>query len=137
MSDRVFLDTVGLVAVLNKDDEYHLQAKDVFASFGRNQRSVVTTDFVLGEVGNLLARTKLREDVLWLINELNENEATEVVYVDKRLFLEGAKLYDARGDKAWGLVDCVSFSVMESGMIGEAFTADRHFQQAGYVCLLK
>ncbi len=137
MKDRVFLDTVGLVAVLNKDDQYHLEATEVFASLGREQRGVVTTDFVLGEVGNLLARTKLRDDVLWLVNELNQDDAAEVVYVGKELFLAGANLYQERSDKAWGLVDCISFSVMKRLGIAEAFTADRHFHQAGFICLLK
>ena len=137
MTGRVFLDTVGLVALLNKDDEYHLKAAEVFATLGREQRAVVTTDLVLSEVGNLLARTKLRGEVLWLINELNQDEAAEVVYVDKELFLVGAKLYQERSDKVWGLVDCISFSVIQSLAIVDAFTADRHFQQAGYSCLLK
>jgi uncharacterized protein len=137
MKDRVFLDTVGLVGVLNKDDEYHLQAIEVFATIGGEQRGVVTTDFVLGEVGNLLARTKLRDEVLWRVNELNQGDAAEVVYVEKELFVWGAKLYQERSDKAWGLVDCVSFSVMDRLGIVDAFTADHHFQQAGYNCLLK
>jgi hypothetical protein len=37
----------------------------------------------------------------------------------------------------WGLVDCVSFVIMRSLGIREAFTADRHFEQAGFVALLR
>ena len=137
MSSRVFLDTVGLVAVLNKDDEYHLEAKKIFSNIGREQRGVVTTNFILGEVGNVLTRTKPRDDVLWLIKELNRDASAEVVHVDQGLFLSAADLYHQRNDKAWGLVDCISFSLMARLDIHEAFTADRHFQQAGYVCLLQ
>lgn len=46
-------------------------------------------------------------------------------------------LYRDRSDKAWGLVDCVSFFLMQELGLTEAFTADRHFEQAGYVRLLK
>jgi predicted nucleic acid-binding protein len=46
------------------------------------------------------------------------------------------KLYTERSDKTWGLVDCASFIVMSDEGSTEAFTADRHFEQAGYTCLL-
>jgi hypothetical protein len=45
--------------------------------------------------------------------------------------------YFARyADKSWGLVDCASFVVMQQRGITEAFTSDRHFEQAGFACLL-
>jgi len=45
-------------------------------------------------------------------------------------------LYSDRPDKTWGLVDCASFVVMEGEGITDAFTTDRHFEQAGFNCLL-
>ena len=57
MAGSVFLDTVGLIALLNSDDEYHKNASEVFHQIGRAGRNVVTTSLVLAEVGNGLART--------------------------------------------------------------------------------
>ena len=37
----------------------------------------------------------------------------------------------------WSLTDCISFVVMRQYEIGEALTADRHFEQAGFTILLK
>lgn len=37
---------------------------------------------------------------------------------------------------ARGLTDCISFVVMAEHDVREAFAADRHFEQAGYTCLL-
>jgi len=45
-------------------------------------------------------------------------------------------LYQNRPDKNWSLTDCISFVVMQEHGITEALTADRHFEQAGFVPLL-
>jgi predicted nucleic acid-binding protein len=49
----------------------------------------------------------------------------------------GLDLYRGRPDKAWSLTDCISFVVMERDGIREALTGDHHFEQAGFVALLK
>jgi uncharacterized protein len=49
----------------------------------------------------------------------------------------GIDLYRARPDKEWSLTDCISFAVMHQYSIREALTADHHFEQAGFVPLLK
>ena len=46
-------------------------------------------------------------------------------------------LYCQRNDKNWGIVDCISFIVMEERRITEALTTDIHFQQAGFRALLR
>jgi predicted nucleic acid-binding protein len=40
-------------------------------------------------------------------------------------------------DKEWGLTDCCSFVVMRRQDIKDAFTADKHFEQAGFNQLIK
>jgi hypothetical protein len=42
-----------------------------------------------------------------------------------------------RRDKDWPLTDCISFVVMADEEITDALTGDRHFEQAGFVALLK
>jgi predicted nucleic acid-binding protein len=46
-------------------------------------------------------------------------------------------LLSSREDKNWSLVDCSSFVVMQQRNITEALTNDYHFEQAGFVRLLK
>ncbi|MCK4659121.1 MAG: hypothetical protein KAV82_06320 [Phycisphaerae bacterium] len=63
--------------------------------------------------------------------------ASTVVHVDRNQFSEGVELYLTRGDKFWGLVDCVSFMVMRAMGLSDALTGDHHFEQAGFHALLK
>ena len=53
------------------------------------------------------------------------------------LFDAGVELYVRRPDKAWSLTDCISFVVMREHGMNEALTGDRHFEQAGFIALLK
>lgn len=46
-------------------------------------------------------------------------------------------LFQRRSDKTWSLVDCASFVVMQERGTMEALTTDIHFEQAGFVRLLK
>jgi hypothetical protein len=52
------------------------------------------------------------------------------------LLQDAISLYGERGDKNWGLTDCVSFVLMRREGLGEALTADVHFRQAGFRALL-
>ena len=70
----------------------------------------------------------------------------EVVKADQRytvvaaspdLFDAGFALHRARPDKDWSLTDCISIHVMREKQIREALAYDEHFEQAGYVSLLR
>ena len=50
---------------------------------------------------------------------------------------EGIDLYHARPDKEWSLTDGISFVDMQREGITDALTGERHFEQAGFVALLK
>lgn len=43
----------------------------------------------------------------------------------------------SRSDKDWSLTDCISFMIMTENAMKEALTGDRHFEQAGFVALLR
>jgi predicted nucleic acid-binding protein len=46
-------------------------------------------------------------------------------------------LYQQRPDKDWSLTDCLSFQLMQERGITEALTADHHFEQAGFIAVLR
>jgi len=60
-----------------------------------------------------------------------------IIPASDSLFEQGARLYIDRPDKGWSLTDCISFVVMEREGLLEALTADHHFEQAGFIALLK
>ena len=86
----------------------------------------------------LLTRFRVRRStVLNYIETIRSASWIEIVHIDEALDAEAWRLLAERLDKEWSLVDCASFIVMEKHGLTEALTADRHFEQAGFVQLLQ
>ncbi len=57
--------------------------------------------------------------------------------INIKMDFEAWQLLSQRQDKNWSLVDCSGFVIMNHRQVTEALTTDRHFEQAGFVRLLK
>lgn len=129
-----FADTFYFLALVNPRERRHALAVE----YSRNASvALVTTAWVVTEVGNTLSRAPNREVFLRLLDDLNAAPDNEVVPPSEELFTAGLKLFRERPDKSWSLTDCISFVVMEQRSISDALTGDHHFEQAGYIALLK
>jgi predicted nucleic acid-binding protein len=128
-----FVDTSFVVALVNKNDQYHNQAIELASRF--DKRRLITTDAVLLEVGNALARN-FKPESIQIIEHFIAADEIQIIHLDADLFRRAFELYRSHGDKAWGLVDCISFVVMRELNLTEALTADRHFEQAGLTALI-
>ncbi|MEK7727764.1 MAG: VapC toxin family PIN domain ribonuclease, partial [candidate division KSB1 bacterium] len=78
-----------------------------------------------------------RKDIIAFISGLKASPFVEVIHIDPRLDEKAWQLFSKRRDKDWSLVDCASFVVMQERSMTEAMTTDHHFEQAGFICLLK
>ncbi|MBE9016723.1 type II toxin-antitoxin system VapC family toxin [Chroococcidiopsidales cyanobacterium LEGE 13417] len=132
--DRLFIDTVFIQALLNRNDQYHQQAK-AFLPRLRAASEVWVTEAVLIEVGNALSATN-RTAAIQFIEQCYQTSNIQVVPVDTQLLSRAIQLYQSRPDKTWGLTDCISFIIMQDQGLIDVVTVDRHFIQAGYRALL-
>jgi uncharacterized protein len=133
-SDRLFLDTAFIQALLNPRDDFHDQAKKLFPRV-RSASKVWITEAVLVEVGNALSAFN-RPGAVKFIQLCYSTENIQVVSISTDLMMQALSLYNSRSDKAWGLTDCISFVVMQQQSLIEAMTSDRHFVQAGFHALM-
>lgn len=140
MPEVVFWDTAAFLALGNARDDLHQAATRVSQELAKAQAHVLTTDAVLIEVANAFSKVALRSIAWQLVEAMQVSvalKAATIVHVDTDLWQRGWQLYRARSDKNWGLTDCISFVVMEDYGIQRVFTYDQHFEQAGFVRLLK
>jgi len=130
---KVFADTFYFLALLNKHDEAHAKA----LSYSSQIDKLVTTEWVLTELADGLASSRHRKMFVQTREELLADTDAQVIPFEKQLYDEGIQLYNNRADKEWSLTDCVSFVAMKRESITDALTGDHHFEQAGFVALLK
>jgi uncharacterized protein len=130
----VFADSFYFIAQLNPADEAHARATAFTAGF---EGHLLTTDWILAEVGDAFSRPVNRERFVRFCRQLPTMPDITIVSASREWFNEGLELFANRADKEWSLTDCISFVVMQKEGITEALTGDRHFEQAGFVALLK
>jgi len=129
LSSPLFVDTGYVIALINTNDQYHQQAVELSQLY--ENIPLVTTDAILLEVGNALSRS-YRHQALSIIEYFQTSPEITVVSLTADLFASAIRLYATYSDKTWGLVDCVSFAVMQARQISVALAFDRHFIQAGF-----
>ena len=130
---KVFGDTVHFIALLSTTDRWHARA---IAINRQSPGALVTTEWVLAEVGDAFSHPAARQKFVRLLQLLREQADVEIVPSTSDLFRRGARLFSARPDKE-SLTDCISFVVMNERAINDALTNDHHFEQAGFRILLK
>jgi len=121
---KTFVDTLYVVALVNKRDEYYEKANELVEIY--DNQPLLVTDAILLEIGNSLARSH-KQKAVRICEEFFASEEVEIVRLDEPLFNKAFELYKNHTDKTWGLVDCISFVVMKEHDITDALTYDKHF----------
>lgn len=130
----MLLDTSGLLCLHFSTEPLHSQACVAY------QKATIrlTHNYVIAEYVALAnARRFPRASVLDFIVDLLSTPDIETIWVDELLHQAAVELLTLRQDKTYSLCDAVSFILMRQREISEALTTDRHFEQEGFVRLLK
>jgi uncharacterized protein len=129
----ILLDTVGLIALWNRSDQWHDSAKRAFVTLVDAGYDFVTTSAILLECGNAAARQPFRHEVLLLRNLLETRE--QLIFPTNEDWQNVWRIYENSKADRTGIVDCLTFAVMNRLDLKQAFTNDRHFNAAGFETL--
>lgn len=133
MPNRIFIDTLFVIALINPRDQHHAKATELAAKY--ENYPFLVSDAVLLEIGNGLARN-YKQGAIEIIEDFFDSEEVEMVHLTPELFERAFGLYKKYKDKDWGLIDCISFVVMTDAGVNQALTFDQHFEQAGFEALM-
>ena len=134
---RVFPDTFYWIALIDLNDAARRHA--LALTSGLRDTPIVTTDEVLTECLTFFATvsTQLRRKAVIAVREILDYREVQVRPQIRASFLSGMELYEARPDKGYSLVDCISMQTMGHEGIGDVLTNDRHFEQEGFRALFR
>jgi uncharacterized protein len=79
----------------------------------------------------------VRAAAVKMVEAIKNNSQVTVVPQSRRTFSRSLAFYKARSDKGYSLTDCGSMLLMRERHLSEALTTDRHFEQEGFVALLR
>ncbi len=137
LAGRVLVDTSYAIALLSPADVHHAQAVELARVLQETRTGYVITRAVMLEIGNGLAGPTSRQQAARFLALIPNDPQAQIVEVTGLSYDRALALYQNRTDKAWGLVDCLSFVTMTELGLGDALTADRNFEQAGFRALLR
>jgi predicted nucleic acid-binding protein len=129
----VFLDTVGLLAVWDESDQWHLAAQDCFAELLASRMNLITSNFILLECGNAAARRPYRSAVSKLREQMEMGHRLISPTIED--WQAAWFAYDDGTADSAGIVDQVSFTIMRRLGVSKAFSNDKHFRAAGFETL--
>lgn len=132
--NAIFADTFFFLALINPRDTAHRRARELAQT---TRARLISTNWVFTEIADGLSKSAERNLFRQLLDDFESSSDDLIVWPDESLYRRAVALYDARPDKKWSLTDCNSFVVMQDHSITEALTGDHHFEQAGFVALLK
>jgi uncharacterized protein len=129
----VFIDTSGLLAVLDADDFAHPRAKAAWLKLLSSDTPLITSNYVIIETFALLqnrlgmeAVRLFREDIVPVI---------DIKWVDEVVHHAATSALLAASRRKLSLVDCVSFEIMRRYGSKTALTLDAHFREQGFGCM--
>lgn len=129
----VFLDTVGLLALWDRSDQWHGVAANSFQELSKQRIGLYTSSLILLECANAAARRPYRTAVAELWNQMKV--AGRAIQPTEEDWQEAWAAYERGPVGGPGVVDLISFRVMHRLGITRAFTNDRHFRTAGFEVL--
>jgi predicted nucleic acid-binding protein len=130
---RIFVDTSGFFALLDRDDADHKKAKKIWSDVLNPENTLITSNYVIVESFALIqhrlgleAVRGFHEDMLPLIN---------IEWIDAEIHKFGVSALLAASRRKLSLVDCVSFETMRTLGIKTVFAFDPHFVELGFKCI--
>ena len=135
--NEIFIDTTYALAMALDTDNFHAKALELSQRYDSPENRFATTRGVMMEIGNALSKVRHRKGAAALMNSFEADPRIEIVPLSEELNAKAFALYQARPDKEWGMVDCISFVVMQERGMTDALTSDEHFRQAGFRPLMR
>lgn len=130
--ERLFVDTSGWYALLNRNDGTHAAVRAVLDAW---QGRLVTTDYIVDELVTLV-RMRVGHALAVRAGEaLLHGDVATLVEVERDDLERAWEQFCRDQATSYSFTDCTSFAVMRRLSMTGAVALDEHFVRAGFVAL--
>lgn len=124
-----FVDASFLLALFNRDDEFHQKARKTIRELDAFQTRFFTSNIALGETINLTFRHKGAKTAKKLLKMFQKN-AIEEIFVDREIFARGYRfLFSQKLKRGLNFLDCLHLATMKVLGIDTILTYDEGFKK--------
>ena len=130
----IFVDSGAWIALLNRRDQHHDDARAIYNDLVQQNTQLLTTDYVIDETVTWLRYRVNHAIAVQFLNLIESSRVTDVltfVAIDRILFQEAEQLFRQYDTARLSFTDCTSFAVCQQRNISEAFAFDQHFPMMG------
>jgi len=127
---NIFIDTSAFLAVLNANDQFHLNARQAWDEILTSNATLFSSNYILIETIALLQNRFGIEAVR--LFERDILPVVELIWVNETIHKQGMSALLAANRRVLSLVDCTSFEIMRFTGLELALTFDPHFHEQGF-----
>jgi predicted nucleic acid-binding protein len=125
-----FVDTSGVLALLDADDRRHSETDEAWSELIRSNEKLVSSNYVLVEMFALVQR-RLGMEAVRAIQEILV-PLLDLEWIDAERHETAMEAFLKASRRRLSFVDCTSFEVMRRRDIHRAFAVDGHFAEHGF-----
>lgn len=126
----IFVDTSFWVALRNRRDQHHDQARALLDA--HHPGPLVTTNHVRGETWTFLRRRAGHRAAVAFLDALDRSPRVRVILVSSDVEADALRWLRRHDEREYSFVDATSFATMRSVRIQEALAFDSDFAAAGF-----
>jgi hypothetical protein len=135
IESSLFVDTGAWYSLVDKSDQHHTQAVDIYPSLLKNYNQLTTTNLVIAETYILIRRAIGHHAAITFLENIAASPRVIKIYSDSTLEEIAEGILRKYRDQDYSYTDAVSFAVMKQYGIQQAFSFDRHFVTAGFTLM--
>ncbi len=132
---QVFVDTSAWLAVIDESDNHHAEAVEIYKQLLNSQTRLITSILIIAETQIWLRRRMNPESAQTFLRNVNHSPRVDILYPDANAEKQAKKILEQFSDHDFSLADAISFVIMKTAGVKEAFSYDSHFATAGFITL--
>lgn len=128
----IIVDSDGLIASLNLDDNHHSSAQKVLAKLVKKEAQLIYPATVIVESVTLLQGRLNKPEFAKLIIQRVNNNLLNIEPVDSKILQQASLLMNFRGSKHHTLFDCIVAVIAEKNNADALFSFDKFYKTKGF-----